>query len=465
MNPAMLVPAILSVSLLTIMASAAVSPALPAISAAFPGVDPTLIRLILSLPSLIVVPFSLLSGWLAVRFSKKTVILVALTIYVIAGAGGGLARSFTTLLVFRGLLGIGIGLLMPMSMTLIMDFFEGARRTKMMGFQNSVNQLGGLLFLSFSGWLACFNWRYAFGVYLLGLLSFVLIIFWLPTPPRQETKAREKVPLNRGVFGLAFLGLLMMCAFFVVPTDLGLYLQSDRPLFTSAQSLFKDQDEFLQNLQAGTVSAYARNTLRENGIHLAADARLSVVSDGKEWQILDGTKKYAVKKNATGLTVYSGLGTAALAGIALSIMTLGGIFSGLVLGPLFGACRNYLVPLATLLMAAGYALLGFASGLWTVFLSTFLIGLAQGWMTPPIMLALPQMVVPQARALAIAVISSFILFGQFISPLLMKGLAMVSGNNSFQFRFEMLALALTVGAILGAVGLALNSRKAAAAKE
>jgi len=59
MHRALMKAAILSISLLTVMASAAVSPALARIRQAFSGVDITLIKLALTLPSLVIIPFSL----------------------------------------------------------------------------------------------------------------------------------------------------------------------------------------------------------------------------------------------------------------------------------------------------------------------------------------------------------------------------------------------------------------------
>jgi MFS family permease len=153
--------AILSVSLLTIMASAAISPALAKIGQAFPGTDKTLIKLILTLPSLTIIPFSLLSGWLAARTKKKTILFWGLAIYFAAGVGGGFARSIVELLAIRAFLGVGIGLIMPLSTTLIADFFDGEARTKMMGLSGAVNNIGGVVFLSVSGWLACIDWRWA----------------------------------------------------------------------------------------------------------------------------------------------------------------------------------------------------------------------------------------------------------------------------------------------------------------
>ncbi len=71
----MIGPAILSVALLTVMAGAAISPAIANIGKAFPDASPGLIKLVLTMPSLMVIPFALISGKLCDRFGKKNVLL------------------------------------------------------------------------------------------------------------------------------------------------------------------------------------------------------------------------------------------------------------------------------------------------------------------------------------------------------------------------------------------------------
>ena len=139
MNDLLVKTSILSISLLTVMASAAISPALAKISQAFPGTDPTLIKLILTLPSLLIVPFSLLGGWLATRMKKKQILLIGLVIYFLGGVGGGLANSVPQLLVIRALFGVGVGLIIPLSISLIADFCQKEERARIMGLSGSVS--------------------------------------------------------------------------------------------------------------------------------------------------------------------------------------------------------------------------------------------------------------------------------------------------------------------------------------
>lgn len=442
--------AILSVSLLTIMASAAVSPALPQIAGAFPNADQTMIKLILTLPSLAIVPCSLLSGWLASRFRVKAILAAGLFAYIVGGIGAGFMSNIAGILAMRVVLGIGVGLIMPLSNTLIFEFFSGEARTKMVGLAGSVNQIGGMIFLSLAGMLACYSWRYAFVVYALAFVSLVLTMVWLPEPERKQASKSSKgmVRLPRAVFGLAALGSLMMMVFFVVTTDLALFIQRDRMLFSTPVRLVQTREAFHEQLREGRVGNEIAQAFAKEGITVNTGAKLKEVTPKKAWSITDGTREYTVSKENGKLVVFSGLGTSALAGFALSLLTLSGAIAGLLLNSVYKRLGNYLIPAAAAAMGIGYGMLAMANCAMPMFVAMFLIGLAGGLMSPPIMLKVSQIVTPQTRALAVAVVSSAILFGQFLSPLLMKMVALLAGQDTARFRFQSLSIFLLMASFI-----------------
>src|SRR5690625_1272011 len=81
----MLKPTIISISMATVMAGAAISPALGLIAKAFPDASETMIKLILTAPSIMIIPFSFLSSYLTTKITKRTVIMIGLLIYLIGG--------------------------------------------------------------------------------------------------------------------------------------------------------------------------------------------------------------------------------------------------------------------------------------------------------------------------------------------------------------------------------------------
>ncbi len=224
----MLKPTIISISMATVMAGAAISPALGLIAKAFPEASPTLIKLILTAPSLIIIPFSFLSSYLTFTFTKRTIIMIGLLIYLIGGIGPQFVSSIGVLLGFRMLLGAGVGLVMPLSMSLINDYFTGKERTKMMGYNSAFSNFGGIITMLFAGWLATFGWRTPFNVYFLGLFIFIMIFFFLPkgeVQKRPEQKNKTKIPLSVYGYALAMCGIML--AYYSISTNMALYLEQN----------------------------------------------------------------------------------------------------------------------------------------------------------------------------------------------------------------------------------------------
>ena len=230
---------ILSIALLIIMAGAAASPVLADISRHFPEAHPQLIRMVITLPALMIVPFSFLTGVLAKRYRKKHLALLGLAGYLIGGLGGGLANSITNILLFRALLGASIGMLSPLANGLIADYYFGAVRTKMMGYSAAANNLGGGLATIMAGLLATFHWRYAFSIYGVAFVSLFLVFFFLPKESGRNISGlsgpeiTELPGSGRGLIKWSLFTFLMIVIFFSIPTHLDFFIFAEN-LGTSA---------------------------------------------------------------------------------------------------------------------------------------------------------------------------------------------------------------------------------------
>lgn len=221
----MLKPTIISIAMATVMAGAAISPALGLIAANFPDADPILIKLVLTIPSVMIIPFSFLSSYLTKKISKRSIVLLGLAIYVVSGVGAQFSNTIEILLASRLVLGAGVGLLMPLSFTLISDHFQGKEQAKMMGYNTAFSNVGGIVTMLLAGYLASFNWRVPFNVYWMGLGIFILVFLYLPKneplkPKRGEAKA--KMPFS--VYGIALAACGLMLAYYAVATNMALYL-------------------------------------------------------------------------------------------------------------------------------------------------------------------------------------------------------------------------------------------------
>lgn len=218
---------ILSISLITVMAGAAIAPALDVIAEFFEEVDPFFIKMILTVPAIMVIPFSLLSGKLVLKFNKRTILIVGLVIYIIGGLGVVLVNNIFVLLFLRVLLGAGVGLIMPLSTSIISDFYTGEEKTRMMGYSGAINNLGAFIATFGSGLLAMISWRYSFFVYVLAFIVLFFVIFKFPTVPHSTEQAKVRkskvfIDKNTTLMGLSM--FMVMLIFYSIPTTLSFYI-------------------------------------------------------------------------------------------------------------------------------------------------------------------------------------------------------------------------------------------------
>lgn len=227
-------------SLLTVMAGAAVAPALNAISAHFADANPLLIQFVVSMPALFIILTNLCFPMLCRVMRTRTIALCGLLLYVVAGSGAFFADNIAVLLVLRALLGVSVGMIMPLSTGLLAYYFPPEEQARLMGLAAAMNQMGGVVATLLSGLLAAVAWNYAFLVYLLALPALVLVVLFLPnvqlntdrstdtSPDYYEsetgtTKARKRPghPVRSLLrFAPSVIGmLLLMILFFIYPTN------------------------------------------------------------------------------------------------------------------------------------------------------------------------------------------------------------------------------------------------------
>ena len=193
-----LTTAILSLSLLTVMAGAAVAPALNLIRDYFADANTGLVQMIISLPALFIALTSFLFRPLCKRFRARTLVLIGLILYTVGGCLAGAFSSIFLVLVFRAVVGIGVGIIMPLSTGLISFYFTKDKQAPLMGMSSAMNMMGGVVATLIAGALAMFSWRLAFLVYLMGLISIVLCLIWMPISGRHRRSGRYTHRLRPG---------------------------------------------------------------------------------------------------------------------------------------------------------------------------------------------------------------------------------------------------------------------------
>lgn len=217
-----LAASILSLSLLTVMAGAAVAPALEVIRAHFSDASRTSVQLIVSIPAVFIVITNLCFNRLAEKFGSKTLIMTGLVLYTAGGCCAGLFDSIGLVLLMRALVGVGVGMIMPLSTGLLTYYFPPEKREGLLGLASAANQLGGVIATLLAGLLAGISWRLSFMVYLMGLISIVLCLIFLPNDRIGGTAQPDEAPrggvFRRNLTHIAAM-FLLMSAFFVYPAN------------------------------------------------------------------------------------------------------------------------------------------------------------------------------------------------------------------------------------------------------
>ena len=243
-NKKKLAYAILSISALTVMAGAAMAPALGVIGKHFSGENPLLVQLIISMPALTIIITNLFFSSLCKIAGTRTIAVTGLVSYILFGAGAFFFDNIWIILALRALLGISVGMIMPLSTGLLSYYFPPEEQGKLMGLSAFMNQMGGVVATLLSGLLANISWNCSFLVYLLGIFVLILVLAVLPderlatgeaaescAPDYYEsesglTKARknstdERVSLLRFMPSVAGM-YLQMLLFFIYPANFAL---------------------------------------------------------------------------------------------------------------------------------------------------------------------------------------------------------------------------------------------------
>lgn len=217
---------ILSLSFISLIATAAMAPALNGIQSHFINAPETLVKLVVTLPALVCIPIGLLNSAFMKFISKKNLIIIGLLLYTIGGLSSSFSSNIYMLLCTKAILGLGLGITAPLSLVLIGDFFHGKERAKFMGFSTATTNLGGILSTLLVGFLASFGWRYSFIVYAVAVIVLILVIFFLPNTEERNKEnlntvnIEEEIKLNKGIFKYAILVFLGLVAFYAIPTNM-----------------------------------------------------------------------------------------------------------------------------------------------------------------------------------------------------------------------------------------------------
>lgn len=162
---------------------AVITPILAVMALTFPDNN---INLLVMLPPLFIIPTSIIVGKLSYYISRKTLLTIGQSLYVIGGVGAAWFSNFEYILVMRIILGIGCGIVYPIIPTLIAQFYKGHERVSMMGRANAVGAIVAMLMSLAAGALATIGWHLPFYVDLFFVVVLVMQLIFLPKVPPEK---------------------------------------------------------------------------------------------------------------------------------------------------------------------------------------------------------------------------------------------------------------------------------------
>ncbi len=89
-------------------------------------------------------------------------------------------ESYALILFSRIMVGVGIALLTPLSVSYITDIYDETRANELLGYRNSFINIGSTFSLFLVGYLIKIVWHTAYWVFTLAAIPFLMTLFWIP---------------------------------------------------------------------------------------------------------------------------------------------------------------------------------------------------------------------------------------------------------------------------------------------
>jgi DHA2 family multidrug resistance protein len=145
-----------------------------------------------------------LSGWLAVRFGRKLVMVASTGAFTLTSIACGLSADLSSLVLFRVLQGVTGAAMIPLSQATLLDIYPPAKHGQAMALYGMGSMLGGIIGPTLGGWLTeSMSWRAVFLINVpFGSLACLGLYLFMPASPRRPNARFD-------LFGFAALSIFL----------------------------------------------------------------------------------------------------------------------------------------------------------------------------------------------------------------------------------------------------------------
>ncbi|MEC0242567.1 MDR family MFS transporter [Paenibacillus dokdonensis] len=131
---------------------------------------------------------TILVGKLSDMFGRKPFILIGILIFMLGAFLTGTSTDVYQFIIYRGIQGIGAGIIQSTAFTAVGDLFPPRERGKWMGLMTAVFGFSSVLGPTLGGYLVDhIDWHWLFWIFLpLGIVAFVMILMLFPKVDRKR---------------------------------------------------------------------------------------------------------------------------------------------------------------------------------------------------------------------------------------------------------------------------------------
>lgn len=165
-----------------------VSPALPSLADAF-GISDAAVGLVMTAFTLPQIALILVVGLLADTYGRRAVLLPSLLLFGVTGTAIAFVDGFASILWLRVVQGMVAGGIIPLTITVVGDLWEGSTGSAAQGIRLSANGLTSIVIPAVAGLLAGLAWYFPFFLFALAFPAAALGYRYLPETGRRSSPA------------------------------------------------------------------------------------------------------------------------------------------------------------------------------------------------------------------------------------------------------------------------------------